>query len=175
MDIQESAELQIIPKEAYLSRLSETDRNNLLEIGKQFKQVMENEGRKGAIIAVGGSLNKPLPRKDIDVLLVLQPSPTDVVQGNSTELDFALNDFQTFKHIIEEILTLNPSLQIKEIIEPTMDEEFNSPSILKTDGSITVINKIQNAMPVEFIRMRERGKYQEITAQNLPFVTLEEV
>ena len=89
---------------------------------------MEEEGRKGALVAVGGTLDKdkPLPRKDIDVLMVLQPHPQDVQKDGSTELEYALKDFQTFQHLVEKILDQNPSLHIKEMIEPAMDEEFDS-------------------------------------------------
>lgn len=165
-----------VQKEAYLSRLPLNDQINLQNIGQGFRKVLEEERRHGVIAAVGGSINKPLPRKDIDLLIVLQPHIDDAQKGTSTELDFAIRDFQIFKHIVEKVCTQNPSLQIQEIIEPTMDEEFNSPSILKTDGSITVANKNNDSMPIELVRSRKRGSYQEVAAQvDRPFVILEHV
>ncbi|MDO8573759.1 MAG: hypothetical protein Q7R77_03345 [Candidatus Daviesbacteria bacterium] len=162
-------------KEAYLSRLSQNDQDNLRKIGEQFKKVMQEEERKGVLVAVGGTVNKPLPRKDIDILVVLQPHQGDIQRGTSTELDFALKDFQTFRRLIENALNQDPQLQIKEVIEPAMDEEFGSPSILKTDGSIVVASKEEGGMPIEFIRISERGSYQEVAAgDKRPFVILEQ-
>lgn len=163
-----------IQKEVYLSRLSPQDRANLKNVGLLFNEIMQEEARKGSLVIVGGTLDKPLPRKDVDVLMVLQPHPTDVQKDGSTELDWALKDFQTFQHLIEKILDKNPSLQIKEIFEPAIDEEFDSPHILKTDGSMVVESKEEGIMPVEFIRMRKRGDPQQVAIQdNRPFVILE--
>ncbi len=176
MGPQKDAEVQVpeVQKEAYLSKLPPADQANLQKIGAGFKKIMDEENRKGELVVVGGTLDKALPRKDIDILMVLQPHPEDVQQGTSTELDFALKDFPTFQHIVEKIIGQDSSFQIKEIIEPTMDEEFSSPSILKTDGSITIENKDHASMPIELVRIRERRTYREATVQdNRPFVILE--
>lgn len=178
MPIQTEAPVQLtqVNEEAYLSRLPQEDRIHLQQIGQQFQKVMEGEGRKGALVVVGGTLNKPLPRKDIDILMVLQPHPTDAQRGSSTELDFALADFKTFQRIVKDITDQNPALQIHKVVEPAMDEEFNSPSILKHDGSITVTNIEKNTTPIEFVRIRDRGSYQKImSGTNRPFVILKEV
>ncbi len=176
MNPQQNAEIQTpeTQREAFLSRLPQEDQANLRSIGERFKKIMAEEDRKGALVVVGGILNKPLPRKDVDVLIVLQPHPTDIQKGASTELDFAQKDFKTFRHIVEKVLNNDPSLQIKEAIEPAMDEEFDSPHILKGDGSIVVTSQEVGVTPIEFIRIRKRGSYQEIAAKdNRPFVILE--
>lgn len=163
-------------KEAYLSRLPQADQINLRKICEQFKKIMNEEGRKGALVAVGGTLDKLLPRKDIDLIIVLQPHPADTQKGTSTEFDFAMKDFKIFRNIIEEMLKSDLSLQIQEVIEPAIDEEFNSPSILKTGGSITITSREKGSMPIEFVRKGGRGYYQPIVTQGKhPFVLLEEI
>ncbi|MDO8576830.1 MAG: hypothetical protein Q7R82_00655 [Candidatus Daviesbacteria bacterium] len=174
MNPQQNAEIQTpeVRREAFLSRLPQKDQANLRNISERFKQTMEAEGRKGALVVVGGALNKPLPRKDIDILIVLQPHPQDVQKNNSTELAYAQEDFKTFQHIVEKMSDQDPALQITAI-EPAMDEEFESPHILKSDGSIVVTSNEEGITPIEFIRMREHGNYQEIAAKGgRPFVTL---
>jgi hypothetical protein len=160
-----------IEKDKYLSRLSEVDRKNLIRIEQLFKQAMEEKGRRGALFTVGGSITKQPPRKDIDVLVVLEPSLIGSKSGEHlTPYKRALTDFTLLHDIVKTITKKEPEFKIQKIIEPAIDEEFGSESILKHDGSITVQANL--GVPIEFIRSNNQGVSEAIRKMKEPYVVI---
>lgn len=159
------AEAPTLSAEDYLKRLPIVDQKNLKKISRLFQEALIKDGRRGALVVVGGTIDKPFPRKDIDVLMILQQDPRDPKKGSDSEFDFAQKDFQIFKKLIRTMISNDLSLIVKEENEPAIDEEFNSPGILKHDGSI-VLQGPDKSLPVELVRRSERGAYQEIFAND---------
>ena len=157
-----------LDREQYLAMLPDADRSNLQRIIELFGQVTQELGRSASLIAVGGTLTKPLPRKDIDLLVIFDKSDSDPKKQDYPDYhQFAVADFQILNGLISGIVAADPSFTIKEIIEPAIDEEFQNPSILKHDGSISL--KSQSGAELEFIRIVDRGSAQEVfTAQSRP-------
>lgn len=145
-------------REKYLGRVFPVDRDNLQTLNKLFKEIMRDKRGEGNLFVVGGTITKPLPRKDIDIAVVFEPTSNDTIgETQSTPYRRALEDFKIFKDIIKEMIEKS-GFKIKRIIitEPSFDEEFESESILKHDGSITVVPEI--GTPLEFLRIERRGK-----------------
>lgn len=166
-----------IDLETYLSKLPEVDKVNLKSLAKNFPEVMKKQKISGSLVTVGGSINKDWPRKDTDIVFFRDKSPNDIPKGNLTEYKYALADFEVFKSIIKSIITDTTNLQIDEnnSIEPLIDEEFGSESILRHDGGIVVKNNYGEGTPFEFIRMSKREGYRDgLIHEGLPFVVLAE-
>lgn len=161
-----------IDKEDYFRRLSEVDSSNLVKIRHLFKQTMKESGLGGALFAVGGTLTKSFPRKDIDVIVVLEPDTHDPDPKTfSSHYRFALADFSVFRKIITEMISKDPQFKIRETIEPAIDEEFDSEEILKHEGSLTMET---GGIPIEFIRYPGRGVSTFPTRAGGPYVRIAE-
>jgi len=144
--------------ESYLARLPTEDQENLRSIAKNFPRVLNKNGRKGVLKVVGGTIDQPLPRKDIDLTFQMDPNDNDPKRDDfMTYLEYAQSRFKIFKEIVEEIAGDHTlfSISLEDVIEPGIDEEFQSTSILKTDGSITI--KPKKGTPIEIIRKPENS------------------
>lgn len=158
-------------KDEYLARLPDVDRKNILRIGELFEKAMKEIGREGALLAVGGTLTKPLPRKDIDILVVLEPGSSDPEQSKEATLyRRALAEFRILRGVIRTITREDPRFTIKKTIRPEIDELYGTESILKHDGSITVQPKA--GVPIEFMRSPIRGVAEVIRQRQEPYVTI---
>ncbi len=134
-------------KEAYLAKFKDADRNNLIETVLKIKESMRESGTKGSLIAVGGTINKPGERKDIDVVMVLNlKDKLNYGEPNISKLERANLRYEEYKKIIG-----NSSLDSSEIeeIPPAIDEEFRNDSILKSEGIFSI--KRNCCKPVEII------------------------
>lgn len=163
--------------EGYLSRLSKADQDNLRQLTAIFNETLAEQRLQGCLVAVGGTITKPLPRRDIDLLILLQKQPGDPDPKNfPTTYDYATADFQAFRKIIQSIAERDPKLEIAAVIEPAIDEEFGNPDILKHNGSIIVIHKTGQATPFEFVRIEPQDSYKTFLAkEKRPYVVLKEV
>lgn len=133
----------------YLTRLTPNDRENVSDIALRFTKTLQKLGLKGDLLAVGGSINKPLPRKDIDLLILVKRRKTDVIA--ETGIEKAMRDFNgSFKPIVEAIAPKEEGFETIEIIEPAIDEEYQNPNLLKHDGAISV--RRNGSTPLDFIR-----------------------
>src|SRR3989344_351630 len=123
-----------VPKEEFLKELTLEDRNNLIQLSDEFKRVMQEDDINGALIIVGGIMNKPHPRKDIDIVLVEERQDKDLAKSpHESQLDFATKEFRRFNDLIARILSAL-DFKVISVMSPAMDEEFGNPSILKNDG-----------------------------------------
>ena len=171
----EKTQLQV-NLETYLAKLPEADQNNLRNVARNFQEVMREQKMSGSLVIVGGSINKAWPRKDIDIVFLRDQNSQDIPRRDLTEYKYALADFGVFRKIIGKILA-STNLEIDEnhSIEPLIDEEFNSESILRHDGGIAVKSSSGEGTPLEFIRMSRHGGYRDgLIQKGLPFVVLAE-
>lgn len=164
-------------KADYLSKLPEVDRQNIERLTELFIQVMTEKGRVGLLLAVGGTLTKPLPRKDIDLAIAFKQEPADPnIKDYPDILSFSTAEYRVFRDIINTMLKLDPSYQITKTIEPFMDHEFQNPNILAHDGDVVVVNQFKEGAPLEFSREytfdRTETMAELITKRDRPFVVL---
>ena len=124
-----------VEKATYIESLSEHDRESLGILATAFLEYLDKKGIAGALVIVGGSVNpetRGSSRKDIDIV--------PLVKG--------VDDFEGFKNMVD-FIRLTAGFEEKKVIEPIMDEEFNSPAILRHDGAIAL--GYGNSTPMEFI------------------------
>lgn len=155
-----------IEKERYLNRLSEVDRKNLIRLEELFKETMREKNQRGALLVVGGSLTKPIPRKDIDLLFILENPQLDKLPLYK---DF-LADFRVIQDMVKTMIKKDPNFRIQETIKPAIDEEFGMESLLKHDGSITL--KADKGVPIEFIRSNQRKVSEAMENMEEPYVMM---
>jgi len=130
-------------RQTYFNLLSDTDRFNVQAITGTFKQILEEEGRRVVLKAVGGQLSKPHPRKDLDFNVCLLPEASDQKNGDPpyNQYEKALVNFRILRDIIQRTIDRLSGFKIGKIIEPAIEEEYTNPAVLKTGGSITIVPK----------------------------------
>lgn len=158
----------LVSKESlYNTRLSQDDVTNLELISKLFKKQGEVHG---TLYVVGGTITKSPPRPDIDLVLVLEEDPNSLKDpAFESYLAYSKADYQEFEEIIKKTLQ-GSGLNIADTTEPEMDEEYNSPAILKSDGKVG-INPDKGAR-IEIIRCPQRGSDVFEKTARRPFVKL---
>lgn len=115
-----------VEKDVYLESLSESEREDLGLITTSFLDYLQEIGRSGALVAVGGSVapeTRGTKRKDIDLI--------PVVEG--------ITDFKDFKKMVID-LCKKTEFSVEKIIDPVPDEEFYPMPIFRHDGAITLTN-----------------------------------
>ena len=162
-------------KEEYLKRLPEIDRSNVLRISELFSIIIQATNREGILLAAGGSVTKSGSRKDIDLGMVFQRKEEDPKRDDYPDyFQYALADFRSFKQFTETMIGKDSQFQISEIIEPTLDLEYNNPAILRNDGTITITSK-EGGTPLEFLRRFPQPSLLDFKSkQTEPFVILVE-
>ena len=156
-----------VDKTTLFERLTQEDRANLEEIAAAFKTAVEKKGLRGALIVVGGILEKPLPRKDIDVRAILETGQKRA--DYESYLEFARGKFAVMENVVSEIVRVSGAT-IGEIIEPTMDEQHQNPAILKHEGSITL--SCGNRTPIEFMNTTGASLNEHTAGEGRPFCIL---
>ena len=156
-----------VEKTTLFERLTQEDRANLEEIAAAFKTTVEKKGLRGALIVVGGILEKPLPRKDIDVRAILETGQKR--ENYESYLGFAKGKFAIMREVINGIVQASGAI-VSEVIEPTMDEEHQNTAILKHEGSITLSRG--NGTPIEFMNTTGTSLNEHIAGEGRPFCIL---
>lgn len=154
-----------MPSTEYLARLSEEDQSNLMTVNDKYKKWMMQNKKKGCLIAVGGTLKKPLPRKDIDILVLTEPDKDQQIPKFSTIIENSISDFnENLKPLVGFFTQNTDAFRVKEIVDPTIDEEFENPNILRRDGSICIEPK--NGTLLEFIRYPEQQQLKDFAERS---------
>lgn len=160
-----------VSKEEYFKRIPETEARDLERIGQLMAEGMRERQLEGAMFVVGGSITKPWPRKDIDALLIFEDNNhLPKLESYPTRYRYSMADFELLRGLVKEITTKDPQFEITDMIEPAIDEEFRSESILKHDGSITL--KTENGTPIEIVRSDKRGVPNFTPKAKEPYVIL---
>lgn len=140
----------------YMTRLPETDRNNVDRLINSFKKVMKSLGRKGVLVAIGGTVDptKPMPRKDIDIIIKLEPAPDDPSPTKfSSSIGYGMADFAIFSGISKQIAG-DLGMEIQE------DKPVISPGgYLFSDGKC-ILSPNEGTL-IEIIRMPGRGNFND--------------
>ena len=136
-----------IPIDTVLERLTETDKNNLVDIKGNFERLLKEDNLTGALAVVGGVLEKPMPRRDIDIALYV--SSSSKIENLLTELAKAQRGFITLRSIAQDLTSAIPETTIHEILEPTLEDGSDSKARLKNQGSITIARN--RCTPVQLI------------------------
>lgn len=171
---QQPLSVKEVSKEHYITRLSPDDQKNLQTVESFFRKCIESEKKKGSLYAVGGSITKPPPRPDID--LVIRFDENDSTQQGETHIQRAERSHAKLKAFLEDFVAKNPDFQIDEekSVQPAIDEEFGSPNILKHEGSVVL--KGRSGTPLEFVNLARTGTHQDIMGkESRPFVVLASV
>ncbi len=128
---------------------------------------------------VGGSVTKPLPRKDIDIILYREVHESD---ESVNVMERTQRSFDELKGFIDSFIdnTQNQYQRVRSL-PPAYDEEFDNPNILKFDGSVIVArqdkgdNSIESPLgtQIEFINILGKSSFDEFLAKdNKPFTLL---
>ncbi len=160
-----------VTKETFLNRINEPDRANIEAIQKAFEDILRNKGLKGALLVVGGILTKPLPRKDIDIIVVIESDKS--WQKYENNFKYAGEKFRELVELSEQIIERNPGFSIVETLEPAIDEEFGTPSILKHDGTLKL--KKEGTTPIEFLNTLRRSTDETTRGQKQEFCVVARV
>jgi hypothetical protein len=128
-------------------QIPEDEKGNIERLFSALKRAGQESGCDIETEVVGGTLNKPWPRKDIDVTV-----KTGKKVKGETELERAKDGFKTLSRIVKKATKIDKYFTVSKVIEPAMDEEFDSPDILKFDGVIQVEPKIGTR--IELIRKK---------------------
>lgn len=128
-----------------LEKLGSIDKNHLEILSRDFEKFLKVEGKKGALFLVGGILTKPLPRKDVDIAVVIENEEND--KFPKTSYTEAMDQFLFLQKIVNIIILENKLFRMGKVIFPCIDEEFGSESILKHTGSIEI--KPEKGTPIE--------------------------
>jgi hypothetical protein len=134
-------------KNIFLNKLSEPDRTNIVAFQNCFENILKKKGQKGMILVVGGILSKQLPRKDIDIRVIFESDGREQDYKNS--LEHADEKFEKLKELSTELTKYIPELKSTKMVSPTMDHEFENPSILQHEGSVTL--EKPGATPIELL------------------------
>lgn len=162
-------------KEEYLKRLPEVDQDNLLHLVQRISAIFGEQGEKGAMYAVGGTVSKEGRRKDIDTLLVLEPKEELERKVNETPLDYATRDFEHIQGVLARLIDEENS-PFSEITPapPLENEEYGGGLILRHDGGFKIVPK-NGGVPIEIIRGSNRANHEEyMTGEKRPSVLLSE-
>jgi len=124
--------------------IPEQEKSNLTKFLASLREKGKEKGLDVVTEVVGGVLNKPWPRKDIDVTVRLGKKGK-----GDTAIERACDEFKTLSELVEETIAGGDFKVIKKI-KPAIDEEFDSPNILKFDGTIQV--KPEKGAVIELIR-----------------------
>jgi len=129
-------------------RIPEDEKGNIVRLVGALKKAGLELGYDIETEVVGGALNKPWPRKDIDITV-----KTGKKGKGETALDRANDEFNTLSEIAKKATEIDEHFSISTAIKPAMDEEFDSPNILKFDGLIRIKPKM--GTQIELIRKNE--------------------
>ena len=128
-------------------QIPEEEKGNIKRLFSALKRAGQESGYDIETELVGGTVNKPWPRKDIDITVQIGKAGS-----GKTELDRARDVFGTLSEIAKRAAEIDRHFSVSKVVEPAMDEEFDSPNILKFDGVIEI--QPENGTRIELIRKK---------------------
>jgi len=149
-EVAETPGLQPIEtREDFLNCLSTIDRSNVETIIDGFRQVLTGQKTTAEIHAVGGMVTQEGTQNDIDVAVNLQ-------LGNRVSTEGSILTQAERRYVVyREIINSFP----REILErfeleekpPYINQEYQSDSILASDGTFVLKPKDKTAKPIEVV------------------------
>jgi len=171
--------LDIIPleSETFLKRFEDEgypdDSGNLKEIADRLREIGLANKRQMKLFAVGGALHKDLPRKDIDLVMMVKPKDFEIeLMSTSKNTTPHEQDVTYFSHVfMNQIHQLfgNSEFIISVVQPPEMDDAMFSVS--RNNGFVVVTGK--NGTPIQISCKR----YEEdiINTPETPSVLLKSI
>jgi hypothetical protein len=156
-----------INKEYYLNKFPREDVVNLMHLTNNILRELTKQSKRSVIMAVGGTINKPLPRKDIDLIILLGRDR----DSGLTPYKETCQNYLALQRIIQGAIA-DGYFRVTEQIPPAIDEEFGSESILKFTG-VMIIQAVSGGTPIEIIN-EQAGLDSFRTEETSPFVVLAE-
>jgi len=175
-EISESVPILEMPRDVYLNRLVPEDRENLKRVASVIEEVLKEQNITGNLYVVGGSITKPNPRPDIDLVLRLNKTPNDEKDPTITQFDRAIMTWTQLQEILKKVTEKDPTFAIdqKKSFHPSINKEFGNPSILEHDGSVGL--KPETGAIIEFVNVVRKGTQKEvIESSKRPYVVLASV
>ncbi|GEM_PF-4725672 len=152
--------LSEVEKSDYLSSLGDENSLNINTVANAFLDHLRQTGRRGALIAVGGTVNlatRGTSRKDIDLLAVIENS----------------HDFDDWSRQIEQV-SREAGITVSQILKPIPDREYDIPNFNLHDGS--VILSPNSGVPIEIVNSEVWKNVEEalerLQAKVTPFSVL---
>ncbi|SRR5258708_3460129 len=96
----------------FYRRLTQTDQDRVQKFVQAYEETLSEEGRSGVVIAVGGSVYKQHPRKDIDLVLFFD--------GISHDRPFNYLHWDIFRGLAQKALARSGEYESK-IYHPSHD------------------------------------------------------
>jgi hypothetical protein len=159
-------------RDEFLNRLPQADRINLETLVEAFQATSQTSEFAIALVGVGGVLTKDWPRKDMDVVLILDDADAAVLPNREdypNNWEFALAEFGLIRLLVEDA-TQGAGAEIKQVILPSYFEELQDPNMIRGDGSITI--QFSSGIPVEIIRSAVRNIGDFKASQTRPYAVL---
>lgn len=169
----QEVQAKAISKDHLFSRLNPEDIENLKNVSDKLERILREEAMEGSLLVVGGAIDKPMPRKDIDLAVYIKPNWK---KGNvMTELEKAQKSYIALKSIAEDIVKAIPGMQMGEQIEPALMEDGSQESHnkLKTQGSVQL--RPEKGIPLELINYHQDPTISQAGIPTRPYVLLSKV
>ncbi|OGG35541.1 hypothetical protein A2363_03375 [Candidatus Gottesmanbacteria bacterium RIFOXYB1_FULL_47_11] len=138
----------------FYEKLSGIDKQNVQELVHQFGVSATALDLHGAVIGIGGTLTKPAPRKDADLIVLLYDSL-------GRQYHDAVKVFSRFQELVTKAVQLGSGLAIEEINPPKRDHMYEEHGLTLDDGHILVRPKngiIIDLIPVHATDLAEFRK-----------------
>lgn len=165
----ETRSLNEIKIESLSTLFPRQDVENLDKLYTFFEELSKQKNLGISLMIVGGSLTKPFPRKDIDILAFFEKDKDfPEIDFDSRHFEYSKAVFQRFRNLVDEIRKQNDVEM--EYRQPALDEEFAGSDILKHDGSIIV--KFKRGTPIELVPRMESKNVVERPVNARPFAVL---
>ena len=159
-----------VEKSVLFSRISTEDSKNLHKLNDEIQTIAKEKGLTVTLLVVGGVLEKSLPRKDIDLISIFEVNNFPKRGDYKENYEYAVATFNLLEEIVGKAVALNQNMKIIETIQPSIDEEYGSPAILKHDGTIKI--GVSGGTTIEFIGGARIGFEKEIEQEKRPYVVL---
>ncbi len=133
-----------------LRRLPEEDKANLLALSKCMHLVFGSDDIHGTLIVIGGviDLNKNMPRKDIDLICVLEAPLQTEVQGSRASVRVVTAEYKIFRQLMEKA-TNKCGFSVADEVFPGGDTASGTEDLLGRRGSVVV--QPENGTPIDVI------------------------
>ncbi len=139
------AEQTPLDRTSYLERFTSAgetdDRTNIETLIQRFEDVTDEQGITGNIYAVGGTLKKNLPRKDIDLLITAEKIGSAIPPTG-------LERFGILKELVGKMVN-GTKIRIQETQEPVPHPEYGHLGAMQRDGVIKLTP--EKGVPIEII------------------------
>lgn len=117
-------------------QIPELEKKNVKQLRTLLDKAASDLQHKIKTSVVGGTISKPWPRKDIDLLCSILDLQNIQVKGSRQER--ATESLGILEQILRKAIGDDEEFKIQEIVKPFPVGEFRNPNILEHYGTIVV-------------------------------------